>query len=327
MSHIRRILTIISLLAAACAARGQNAEALFAHYWAMPTVYNPAATGSTDFIRIRGGARLQWLGIHNAPKSFTGTADMPVRIGKQRIGVGVTAMQEGLGLFSNLNLGVQASYKLKLGKGILSIGVQGGYYNSTFKGSEVELPDDDDFHEGSDEAIPTQDLAGNSMDVSAGLWYEHPAFYVGISGLHLTDPVVRMSLEGSESTETHEYETKLSRTLYFTAGSNIQIKNTLFELQPSVIAATDLHDFTGQVDLRARYNRFLSLGVGYRYQAGISVSLGAEYKNFFLGYSYEYPLSAIAKASSGSHEIVAGYQLKLDFSQKNKNRHRSIRIM
>jgi len=52
-----------------------------------------------------------------------------------------------------------------------------------------------------------------------------------------------------------------------------------------------------------------------------------EYKNFFLGYSYEYPLSAIAKASSGSHEIVAGYQLKLDFSQKNKNRHRSIRIM
>ena len=98
-------------------------------------------------------------------------------------------------------------------------------------------------------------------------------------------------------------------------------------MQPSLIVATDLTDFTGQVDMRARYNRMFSFGVGYRWKSGINVSLGAEFKNFYLGYSYEYPLSAIAKASSGSHEIVAGYSLKLDFSQKNKNRHRSIRLM
>lgn len=91
--------------------------------------------------------------------------------------------------------------------------------------------------------------------------------------------------------------------------------------------ASDLNDFTGIVDLRARYNKFLSVGVGYRYLAGVSISVGAEFKNFFVGYTYEYPLSAIAKASSGSHEICAGYSLKLDFSDKNKNRHRSIRLM
>ena len=55
--------------------------------------------------------------------------------------------------------------------------------------------------------------------------------------------------------------------------------------------------------------------------------VGAEFKNFFLGYAYDYPTSAINKASSGSHELVAGYQLKLDFSGKNRNKHRSIRIM
>lgn len=88
---------------------------------------------------------------------------MPVKIGKKRIGVGVSLIQESQGLFSNLDLGVQASYKLRLFKGELSIGVQAAYVNSAFKGSEVELPDGDDYHE-SDEAIPTQDLSGNTVE-------------------------------------------------------------------------------------------------------------------------------------------------------------------
>lgn len=327
MSKSLKILTLlVALLPLWGVARAQNADPLFSHYYQLPTLYNAGATGSTDYLRIRGGARLQWIGIHDAPKSFTGTADMPVKIGKKRIGVGVALTQESLGLFSNLDLGVQASYKFRLFKGELSIGVQAAYMNSAFKGSEVELPDGDDYHD-SDEAIPTQDLSGNTVDLSAGLWYSHPKFYVGISGRHLLAPTVKMSIEGTESNESQEYEIPIDRTLYFTAGSNIPLKNTLFELQPSLIVMTDLTDFTGQVDMRARYNRMFSFGLGYRWKSGVNVSLGAEFKNFYLGYSYEYPLSAIAKASSGSHEIVAGYSLKLDFSQKNKNRHRSIRLM
>lgn len=327
MSRLLKTLTLLAALAPLWGvAEAQNADPLFSHYHQMPTLYNPGATGSTDYLRIRGGARLQWLGIHNAPKSFAGTADMPVKIGKKRVGVGISLGQESLGLFSNLDLGVQASYKLRLFKGELSIGVQAAYVSSAFKGSEVEIPDGDDYHD-SDEAIPTQDIAGNAFDLSVGLWYTHPKFYVGISGRHLMAPVVRMSVEGTENSESQEYEIPIDRTLYFTAGSNIPLKNTLFELQPSMIAMTDLTGFTGQVDMRARYNRMFSFGLGYRWKSGVNVSLGAEFKNFYLGYSYEYPLTAIAKASSGSHEIVAGYSLKLDFSQKNKNRHRSIRLM
>ena len=55
--------------------------------------------------------------------------------------------------------------------------------------------------------------------------------------------------------------------------------------------------------------------------------IGAEYKNFIAGYAYDYPVSAIVKASSGSHEVFLGYRMKLDLSNKNKNKHKSIRIM
>ena len=98
-------------------------------------------------------------------------------------------------------------------------------------------------------------------------------------------------------------------------------------MQPSLLVATDLSSFSADLTMRATYNKFLSFGLGYRWNNAVSIMIGAEFKNFFLGYAFDYPLSAIAKASSGSHEIVAGYQLKLDLSGKNKNKHRSIRIM
>ncbi len=79
--------------------------------------------------------------------------------------------------------------------------------------------------------------------------------------------------------------------------------------------------------MRATYNKFISFGLGYRWNDALSLMIGAEFKNFFLGYAFDYPLSALSKASAGSHEIVAGYRLKLDLSGKNKNKHRSIRIM
>lgn len=59
----------------------------------------------------------------------------------------------------------------------------------------------------------------------------------------------------------------------------------------------------------------------------MSLILGAEIKGFYIGYSYDYPVSDIVKASSGSHEVFVGYRLKLDLSEKNRHRHKSVRIM
>ena len=302
-------------------------ELMLNQHWALPTFYNPANTGNTDYLRIRGGARLQWLGIENAPRSFFGTADTPFRLGEKRLGAGFSAMQESLGLFSNLNLGLQLSYKFKLGKGVLSVGVQPAYINSQFKGSKVVLPDNDDYHQGSDNAIPTQDLTGNKFDFSAGVSFTHKYFTLGLSGMHLLKPTINLTMQGSQGNDYQQYQTELPRQLYLIADGNIPLKNTLFELQPSLLVTSDLKGVTGEAAMRTTYNKFLTFGLSYRWQDALGVTLGAEYKNFFIGYAYEYPLSGINKASSGSHELVAGYSLKLDFTGKNKNKHRSIRIM
>lgn len=302
-------------------------DAQLTQYFEVPNYYNPSAIGTTDFIKIRGDMRMQWVGIENAPQSIALAADMPLKFLNQKFGVGLVMQNETMGLYSNMVLGAQLGYKFKLLKGEFSAGVQVGLLNQQFKGTEVFIPDNDDYHESADDAIPTTDIGGNAFDLGVGVFYTHKLFWAGVSCTHLTSPTITLNAESGEGGNEKNYEFKADRTLYFMAGSNIPLKNTLFEIIPSVLVKSDFSFITGEITGRVRYNKFLSAGIGYRYDDAIMAMIGAEYKNFYLGYSYDYHMSEIAKASSGSHEIMLGYKLKLDFSEKNKNKHKSIRIM
>lgn len=318
---------VVALMGGGRKAMAQN-DPQFVQYWAVPTFYNPAYLGQKEFVRIRLGANLQWLGIKRAPQSYIVTADMPVKLGKkQRMGVGVTGMMESIGLYGNTWVSAQASYQFRVLKGVLSVGIQPAYYNTKFKGSEVYIPEGDDYHQPDDEALPKEDVAGQAFDLSAGISYTHKYFSVGISALHILEPKIELSEDNASDTETTQFSATVRRQMYFMADGNIPIKNSLFSLQPSLLVRTDFSNFSAEVTLRSTFKQFISFGLGYRWKDALSAMIGAEFKNFFLGYAYSYPLSPLNRASSGSHEIVAGYMVKLNFGDKNKNKHRSIRIM
>lgn len=320
----KKIVAAGILLAVASTDAKAQVDAGFTQYFEVPSYYNPAAIGLTDYLRIRGGSRLQWMGIPKAPKTFLANADMPVKLFGKRIGVGLVMQQESMGLYNNLTLGAMGAYKLKLLKGELSVGFRIGLFDESFRGSEVILPDDDDYHQSADDAIPTTDVHGTAFDASLGAYYKHPLFWVGISATHINQPTVNMSTDG---TEAKQYEFKAGCSFYFMGGGNIPIKNTLFEVQPSVLVKTDFTFTTAEITARLQYNRFFYGGLAYRYNDAVALLLGANFKNFFVGYSYDYPISDIAKASTGSHEIWLGYSMKLDLGEKNRHRHKSIRIM
>jgi len=328
------IVTVALVSAPRMTAQG---DAMLTHYWAVPTYYNPGAAGDTDNIRLRGGMRAQWVGIDNAPRTFVAAADSPFKFLGKRWGAGLVLQQESYGLFRNLTANAQIGYKYKALKGEFTFALQVGFFNEQFKGSEVYIPDDDDYHQSTDNALPDRDVAGNALDLGVGIYYVHKRFKAGLSLLHANNPSVTFSDEnGSQGTgessstgdgTTKKYSFTANRTLYFNAEGNIPVKNTLFEVLPSVLIRSDFTFTDVAATVRARYNKMFSAGIGYRYGDAVSIMLGAELKGIFIGYSYDYHLSDIAKASSGSHEIFAGYNLKLDFSEKNRNKHKSIRIM
>ncbi|MCH5345757.1 MAG: PorP/SprF family type IX secretion system membrane protein [Muribaculaceae bacterium] len=332
----RLLLILLSIVLSVSGSYAQT-DALFTQYYEVPSYYNPAAIGNSDYVRIRVGSRLQWLGIDGAPLTFLGLADMPVKVGTKRVGLGVVLQQESIGLYSNINASVQAGYKFKALKGVFTAAVNIGFVDRNFKGSEVYIPDDDDFHESTDDAIPTTDVHGTAFDIGAGIDYVHPRFHAGVSFMHANSPTVRFTSDsgsaggGDAGAATGEsaknYEFQSPATLYFLAEGNIPIKNTLFEVMPSLMVVSDFTFTTGQITGRVRYNKFLTAGLGYRYNDAVSLVLAAEIKGFFIGYSYDYPVSKVSLASSGSHEVFAGYSLKLNLGEKNKNKHKSIRIM
>ncbi len=248
--HCIHILTLLLLMLGCAVPASAQSDPILTQYWAIPTYYNPGAIGSTDYIRIRGAARLQWLGIENAPKSFLGVADSPFKLLGRRWGAGVTVTQESLGLFSTLHLGAQLGTSFKAFKGTLHIGVEAAYYNSRFRSTDIYIPDGDDYHDPNDTALPNKDLSGNAPDFSLGLWYSHKFFNVGLSARHLLQPKVKLFAEGDKTSETHDYETELRRTIYFMADSNIGLKNTLFTLQPSVLVYSDLSSFGADITAR-----------------------------------------------------------------------------
>lgn len=312
-----KVIILLSFLGMIGSYSMAQTDAFMSQYYEIPTLYNPAAAGSSGELRFRGAGRLQWTGTDNNPRNFALAADLPLTLAGRGFGIGVRGFSQSEGPLRMMSAGMQAGYRFRLGSGSLTAALEGRYGNGHLKRSERR---------------------DHAFSFGVGLFFAHPSFWAGISGLDLNSPVmsfVRMpeetvdpeSTEESDVTETENVEIKTKRSVCLMAGGNIPLSATLFELLPSVIMKSDFDRLRGELTGRLRYKKLISFGVGYRFDDALVLTLAAEIKGFFIGYSYDCPVSSWSKKSDGSHEIVAGYSVKLDFRPKEKNKYKSIRIM
>ena len=321
---IRRLLVTMALCAVVAFGAWAQVDAAFSHAWVGRNYYNPAAAGEFNAIHLTLGSRMQWVDFKHAPMTFYLTADMPYKLLGQRLGVGVKAEFERIGLYTNTRIGAQLAYKRRFGKKhTVSVGIQPGVFSQTFRGKEVIMPEDD-AHQGSDEAIPKQDVSGTAFDANVGIFYSHPNYWAGVAVTHVTAPSIELKMS-REAIDYYEF--KVSRGYYFMGGGNIPINNTLFEIQPSGMFAMSQKAWTAQIATMLRYNRMLNIGVGYRHKDAVTAFIGVNLKDAYIGYAYDYPVSAISKATFGSHEVFVTYNVKLEDKEKNKNKQKSVRLM
>lgn len=312
----RVFLFIIALVTCTVDVRAQDDVQLSQYFLGMG-YYNPAYAGTTGDLNMLGFFRQQWIGMPQAGTSFFVIADMPLTFGKTNHGIGLVVNTESIGLYQNTKVAFQYAYKQKLFGGTLSVGLQGGIFNKTFDGTKVYIPESD-YHQLEDEAIPRTSVQAMALDVNAGVYYTHKHFYVGFGATHLTSPEMQF--------EENAY-TYLSTGLNLTGGYNIQFNNPLYELQPSVFLKTDMQTFQADITARMVYNKMFNGGLSWRVNESVVVLLGATFGRFQVGYAYDFPTTAILKASTGSHEVVVRYQLKLKKTKTGKNRHKSVRIL
>ncbi|MDR2118720.1 MAG: type IX secretion system membrane protein PorP/SprF [Tannerellaceae bacterium] len=317
---MKRLLFTVVILAAWAGNAPAQYDAQFSQYFMAMGYYNPGYAGAGEDLNVFGLHRQQWIGMPGAPQTSFIHLDMPFRSGKMNAGVGVTLFTETIGLFSHSQISGQFAYKRNLLGGTLSIGAQIGLASISFDGSKVdfgEAENSGDEAGSEDEAIPQTEVNGMAFDMNAGIYYTHRKFYAGIASAHILEPQAELE---------ENISTYIGRTYNLTGGYNIQLKNPLLELQPSVFMKTDLQSFQIDVTARVIYNKMFSGGLSWRGYEGV-VMLGASFANVEIGYAYDFPTGPLLKASSGSHELMVRYKVKLNKSKTGNYRHKSVRIL
>ncbi len=286
----------------------------FSHYWAMETSFNPAAAGKESKLNVVGAYNMTLAGFEHNPKTMYIAADLPLSFLGAVHGLGLQLLNDDIGLFSHKKVALQYAYKHRLLGGTISVGLQGGLLSEGFDGSGVDLEDSND------QVFAKSEVTGTGFDLTAGLYYTHRNWYVGLSAQHITAPVIDLG-------ETNELE--MSRSYYFTGGYNIRLRNPFLMLQTSVMGRTDGVAYRGDVTARLRYShekRVMYAGISCSPTNSVSLLIGGQFHGIMLGYSYEAYTSAI-NIGNGSHELFVGYQTDINLGKKGRNRHQSVRIL
>ena len=135
---MRRYIVLFVLLACVALVRAQF-DPQIGQYMYLQSSYNPAAVGDGEMMRVYGSHRMQFTGIMDAPMTTYFSFSSPFVIGKTQHAAGVRFVNDRFGLFSNQSFYAEYAYRLKLGKGYLSVGVDLGFLNLSFAVDSINL--------------------------------------------------------------------------------------------------------------------------------------------------------------------------------------------
>ncbi len=307
------ILLIISIGAFATAHAQYDVH--FTHYWNMLGFYNPAGAGSTGKLWGYGTYSNQMTGFENNPKSMLLHVDSPIPFVAGDHSMGLGALNDQIGLFTNQHLYINYAYGIKLFEGRFAGGLQLGILNAKFDSKKIEFGGDKN-----DPAFPSGEADGNKFDIGIGFLYQHKHFYAGISALHINSPLILMG---------EKNEIQIEPYYNFTAGGNIPLKNTLITIQPYLQVMTDLVSWRADITGKGTYSyneKEYFAGLTYSPNTSVTIFFGVEFMNITASYGYELFTSGIG-AKNGNHDIFIGYKMDLEIFKKGKNKHNSIRIL
>jgi type IX secretion system PorP/SprF family membrane protein len=249
---------------------------------------NPGYAGVSGSICGTALGRSQWLGFDGAPRTFVLAVDAPVKVAKG--GVGITLMQDAIGVESSVAARVGYAYHLPLSGGTLGIGIDLGMINKTLGQGLKPLQENDP-------SIPANGAGATVLDAGFGVYFSNDQFYAGLSSTHLPQSTLDLS--------TAKYQ--MRRHYYIMAGYNYQLPNPDLLLVPSLFLKNAV---TTQFDLNCNvfYKKKYWGGLSYRMQDAIVIMAGANvWKDLRLGLAYDVNTSRLNPYNNGTLEFMLNY--------------------
>ena len=290
MKKIYLILVFMSVFLVA----GAQQQASYTQYMFNGMAINPAYIGSQDALNFSLVGRWQWLGMEGAPNSQTFSVHSPIR--STNAGIGLQISRDEIAVTNSTSVMAGYAYRIPLGGGILSMGLQGGVqtYRANFSAAYTISPD------------PTflANYAAARPNFGTGLFYHNSVFYAGFSIPELINNEV-----GSDG---HRLFTQ-KRHFFWTGGAVFAL-SPYVKIKPNfLIKAVEGVPLSVDYNLNLLLQEVLWLGISLRPPESVSFLVEFNVNSRMrVGYAMDYILDAtLSQAANSSHEILLNYRLGL----------------
>jgi len=294
MKKITLFLALMTLLLSINSYAQQDPQ--YTQYMYNMNVLNPAYAGSKGTLSIGLLGRTQWVGIDDAPKTFTLSTHAPFG---EKVGLGLSAIVDKIGPVKEQNVFADFSYTINTSEvGKLAFGLKAGFtFHNLNEASLIAIdPNDPSIIDFENRSFP---------NFGAGVFYYTDKFYAGLSLPNVLE---------TKHFDTSNGVTKASEKAHYflTSGYVFDLSENL-KFKPSMLAkAAGGTPLSVDISANFLFNDKVELGASYRLDDSISGLVNfAVTRDFRIGYAYDYTTSNLGDFNSGSHEVFLLWDIDL----------------
>jgi len=304
---MKRLKIIGALLALVSFSAHAQQDAQFTQYMYNTVNINPAYAGSRGALSIFGLHRSQWVGLDGAPQTNAFSVNTP--LGESKLGLGVSFVNDKLGIMDENTISVDLSYTLDLNNrgSKLSFGMKGSanLLNVEYSRLLTYNPNDPSFQKDIESQF--------TPNIGAGIYWHTNKSYLGFSVPNFL--------------ETTRYDDNIQSTMqqrlnYYFMGGHVFELNPTLKFKPAFLLKA-VNGAPLQADITANFliNDKFTVGGAYRWDAAWSALVGFQVTDgLFIGYSYDGETTKLANYSNGSHEVFLRFELFNKYRRVNSPR-------
>ena len=300
------IITALLALVSFTSAHAQQ-DPQYTNYMYNTININPAYAGSRGALSIFGLHRSQWVGLEGAPTTNSFSVNTP--IADSKVGLGVSFINDALGVMDENTISVDFSYTLDLNSrgSKLSFGLKGSanLLNVAYSDLNKYNPNDPQI---------LNDVQNQfTPNIGAGIYWHTDKSYVGFS--------VPSFLESTRY-DNNIQSTMQQKMHYYLMGGHVFEINPTLKFKPAFLlkaveGAPLQADITGNFLISEKF----TIGGAYRWDAAWSALVGFQVTDgMFIGYSYDSDIKALRNYNNGSHEIFVRFELFNKYRRVNSPR-------
>lgn len=311
---MKKIILSVAVAALAWLNTSAQQDPAYSMYMFNGLFINPAYAGSHEVINVMGIYRHQWVGIEGAPRTANISVHSPFR--RDQYALGMVISNDRIGLSNSFSVTPSFAYRLRIKQSRLCFGIQTSMRYFYQQNSIAQLP--------TDPTDATFQLNQNLFvpNVGFGIYAYGKRYFVGASAPNLMPSRLR---DKAGIAKLNDEIARIYSFYVFTAGYVFGKDASIVKVRPTILMKWQkgLPKNIPQFDasLALLFIDRLWVGASYRTETSGLNNQGQAVVGFIqfkatpqlqIGYAYDGEISGLRRYTSGTHEIMVGYDFWYD---------------